>query len=55
MELSWGVEHLSATLNVKTNQMTDDQIKGVGVLLAIIVGHALMYGEIIKWVFQIGK
>jgi hypothetical protein len=35
--------------------MTNEQIKGVGVLLAIIVVHAVIYGEIIKWVFQIGK
>lgn len=35
--------------------MTDEQIKGVGMLLAIIVIHAIIYGEIIKWVFQIGK
>lgn len=35
--------------------MTDEQIKGVILLLAIIVGHAVIYGEIIKWVFQIGK
>ena len=35
--------------------MTEEQIRGVWMLLAIIVIHALIYGEIIKWVFQIGK
>lgn len=35
--------------------MTKEQVEGVVLLFVIIAGHAVILGEIIKWVFQIGR
>ena len=35
--------------------VTKEHVKAVVLLFVIIAGNAVIFGEIIKWVFQIGK